>query len=111
MEEDLKQHILPWAEQFPERLRMTAFTKEHFEAAASWVASRAFGVDSHHGAATVTSLIKSVPTRAWSEPRKALTGDLPLRAGMSLCPLADAFNHKVRLGQCPLDARRCIILC
>ena len=49
MHEDYEEHVLPLVEQYPERLRAGDFTPERFMVAASWVASRAFGVDSHHG--------------------------------------------------------------
>ena len=49
MDEDFQQHVAPWAAQFPERLRLEAFNLESFRNAASWIASRAFGVDDYHG--------------------------------------------------------------
>ena len=50
MREDFEEHLRPWAAQFPSHLRVAAFTWERFKTAASWVASRAFGVDGWHGA-------------------------------------------------------------
>ena len=50
MREDFEEHLLPWAAQFPDRLRLPEFTWDRFRTAASWVASRAFGVDGWHGA-------------------------------------------------------------
>jgi SET domain-containing protein 6 len=49
MREDFEEVVLPLVAQYPERLPPAAFTLDRFMAAASWVASRAFGVDSHHG--------------------------------------------------------------
>jgi len=50
MREDFEEHLLPWAAQFSDRLRLAEFTWDRFRVAASWVASRAFGVDGWHGA-------------------------------------------------------------
>ena len=49
-EEDFQEHVLPLIEQHPGILKAEVFTLHNFRRAASWVASRAFGVDSHHGA-------------------------------------------------------------
>jgi SET domain-containing protein 6 len=49
MREDFEEHLLPWARQFSDRLRLVDFTLNRFRVAASWVASRAFGVDGWHG--------------------------------------------------------------
>lgn len=48
-------HVLPLVDQHPGLLKAEMFTIGNFRRAASWVASRAFGVDSHHGAAALTS--------------------------------------------------------
>lgn len=48
--EDFEEVVLPLvARLHPGRLSPGAFTLERFRAAASWIASRAFGVDSFHG--------------------------------------------------------------
>ena len=49
--EDFEEAVAPLAARHPGRLSPGAFTLERFRAAASWVASRAFGVDSFHGEA------------------------------------------------------------
>jgi hypothetical protein len=48
-QEDFETHVLPLVEQHPMLLKAEVFTLANFRKAASWVASRAFGVDSHHG--------------------------------------------------------------
>ena len=48
-------HVLPLVDQHPGLLKAEIFTIENFRSGASWVASRAFGVDSHHGAPALTS--------------------------------------------------------
>ncbi|CAL8465452.1 g4988 [Coccomyxa elongata] len=52
-QEDFDTHVLPLLRQHPDRLAANAFTLEGFRMAASWVASRAFGVDSFHGMSMV----------------------------------------------------------
>ncbi len=47
--EDFETHVPALVEQHADRLRADSFTLESFRVAASWVASRAFGVDSFHG--------------------------------------------------------------
>ena len=49
MLEDYEDTVLPLLEQYPESLNKAHFTFETFQIAASWVASRAFGVDKWHG--------------------------------------------------------------
>lgn len=49
MREDFEEAVLPLVARYPGRLSPGAFTLQGFHAAASWVASRAFGVDSFHG--------------------------------------------------------------
>ena len=50
MLEDYEEHIAPLVGRYPDQLRRTQdFTFERFKIAASWVSSRAFGVDSWHG--------------------------------------------------------------
>ncbi len=48
--EDFHAHVPPLCAAHPGRLPARRMTLEAFRAAASWVASRAFGVDSYHGA-------------------------------------------------------------
>ncbi len=48
--EDFNAHVPPLCAAHPERLPARRMTLDAFRAAASWVASRAFGVDSYHGA-------------------------------------------------------------
>ncbi len=55
-EEDFDTNVLPLARQHPDRLAANAFTLEAFRTAASWVASRAFGVDSFHGRSNLNYL-------------------------------------------------------
>ncbi|BDA50036.1 probable N-lysine methyltransferase SETD6 at N-terminal half [Coccomyxa sp. Obi] len=52
-QEDFDTNVLPLLRQHPDRLATDAFTLEAFRTAASWVASRAFGVDSFHGMSMV----------------------------------------------------------
>lgn len=49
MEEDYIDHIVPAMQRHPERFKVDNMTLELFCAAASWVSSRAFFVDSTHG--------------------------------------------------------------
>lgn len=49
--EDFEEHAQPLLEKYPGRLRPDFLTLDNFHAAASFVASRAFGVDEWHGAA------------------------------------------------------------
>lgn len=49
-QEDFEMHVIPLVKQHPRILKADVFTLDNFRRAASWVASRAFGVDSHHGA-------------------------------------------------------------
>ena len=50
MLEDFEEHIVPLMGKYPDELtRAQDFTFERFKVAASWVSSRAFGVDSWHG--------------------------------------------------------------
>ncbi|PRW44560.1 ribosomal lysine N-methyltransferase 3 [Chlorella sorokiniana] len=51
--EDFEEHVLPLLEKYPGRLRPDFVTLPNFHAAASLVASRAFGVDEWHGDAMV----------------------------------------------------------
>ncbi|KAI7837623.1 hypothetical protein COHA_008549 [Chlorella ohadii] len=51
--EDFEEHILPLVGKYPGRLRPEFVTLPNFHAAASLVASRAFGVDEWHGDAMV----------------------------------------------------------
>ena len=48
-QEDFETHVLPLVKQHPMLLKAEVFTLANFRKAASWVASRAFGVDSDHG--------------------------------------------------------------
>ena len=48
-QEDFEMHVIPLVKQHPRILKPDDFTLDNFRRAASWVASRAFGVDSHHG--------------------------------------------------------------
>ena len=48
-QEDFETHVLPLVCEHPTLFKSEFFTLENFRMAASWVASRAFGVDSHHG--------------------------------------------------------------
>jgi hypothetical protein len=48
--EDFEEHVQPLVEKYPGRLRPDFLTLDNFHAAASFVASRAFGVDEWHGA-------------------------------------------------------------
>ena len=137
MDDDFREHIAPWAAQFPDRLRLEAFNLDNFRNVASWVASRAFGVDDYYGtyslpASSRPALPRLAPPRP-APPRpcppcptlilsallhSSLRSDLLVAqyyialphfgahrrrsselklwsiAGMSLVPLADAFNHK-----------------
>ncbi|CAL5222086.1 g4393 [Coccomyxa viridis] len=52
-QDDFETHVLPLVEQHPGLLKAETFTIDNFRRAASWVASRAFGVDSHHGMSLV----------------------------------------------------------
>ena len=54
-QEDFDMHVQPLVEQHPGLLKAETFTIDNFRRAASWVASRAFGVDSNHGAPAETS--------------------------------------------------------
>jgi SET domain-containing protein 6 len=47
--DDYAAHVAPALARHPARLRAAGLTREHYAAAASLVASRAFGVDSSHG--------------------------------------------------------------
>ena len=50
MLEDYEEHIAPLVGKYPHQLRRAQdFAFERFKIAASWVSSRAFGVDSWHG--------------------------------------------------------------
>ena len=71
MREDFEEHLLPWAAQFPERLRLIDFTWDRFRVAASWVASRAFGVDGWHGAGGNHAAKSCTPI--WPRVRRTLT--------------------------------------
>jgi hypothetical protein len=51
-QEDFETNVLPLVHQYPDRMPLPAFNLQTFRIAASWVASRAFGVDSYHGAKT-----------------------------------------------------------
>lgn len=53
MEEDFSSHLQPLPRRHPRRLQAAFWTLDNFKRAASWVASRAFGVDSWHGDAMV----------------------------------------------------------
>ncbi len=55
-QEDFDTHVLPLLRQHPDRLAANAFNLEGFRMAASWVASRAFGVDSFHGLSEIDHL-------------------------------------------------------
>ena len=48
MQEDWETHLLPLVTQYP-ALKQPSMTLDSFRVAASWVASRAFGVDNYHG--------------------------------------------------------------
>lgn len=56
--EDWETHLLPLVQQakYPE-LSSSALTLDLFRAAASWVASRAFGVDSYHGTLSLQTVV------------------------------------------------------
>ena len=55
MLEDYKEHIADLVGRYPDQLtRAQDFTFERFKIAASWVSSRAFGVDSWHGESRLT---------------------------------------------------------
>lgn len=47
--QDYETHIVPLLATYPDRLDATQLTQASFNAAASWVASRAFGIDDYHG--------------------------------------------------------------
>lgn len=47
-QEDWETHLLPLVSQYP-ALSHPSMTLDTFRVAASWLASRAFGVDSYHG--------------------------------------------------------------
>lgn len=53
MAEDFETHVLPLLERYPGRLRREGITLENFHVAASYVASRAFGIDDYHGESTI----------------------------------------------------------
>lgn len=48
-QEDYETNVLPLLDLYPKRMPRHAFTLDVFRVAVSWVASRAFGVDSYHG--------------------------------------------------------------
>ena len=62
-QEDFDTHVSPLVEQHQGLLKAETFTIDNFRRAASWVASRAFGVDSHHGAPAVSSVSSGMFTR------------------------------------------------
>lgn len=53
MKEDFEVNVAPMPSKYPTRLRSSYFTLDNFMRAASLVASRAFGIDEHHGEAMV----------------------------------------------------------
>lgn len=50
--EDWETHLKPLVTQYP-ALKQPSMTLDSFRVAASWVASRAFGVDNYHGVSIV----------------------------------------------------------
>lgn len=56
--EDFITNVLPLVNEYPEQLAAHAFTLDNFRIAASWVASRAFGVDSYHGMTCASMQVK-----------------------------------------------------
>lgn len=108
--EDVEEHILPLLDKYPGRLRPDYITLPNFHAAASLVASRAFGVDEWHGETSgccsegaaaclrhgqpwlsTGRLYGSMPPAA---PTSCSGLSLPMAAGDAMVPLADIFNHK-----------------
>ncbi|KAK9789397.1 hypothetical protein WJX73_003152 [Symbiochloris irregularis] len=51
--QDYEQNIAPLLSKYPDRLRSAQMTLDLFHTVASWVASRAFGVDDYHGMSMV----------------------------------------------------------
>jgi hypothetical protein len=47
--EDYEETVVPLCEEYPTRFNSKKMSLELFRIAGSWVASRAFGVDSFHG--------------------------------------------------------------
>ena len=52
-QEDWETHLLPLIDQYP-ALNHPSMNLDTFRVAASWLASRAFGVDSYHGKHGIT---------------------------------------------------------
>ena len=70
--EDFEEAVAPLVARHPGRLSPGAFTLQGFRAAASWVASRAFGVDSFHGGGPLGPAALSPPEIT------CRVGDLPV---------------------------------
>ena len=76
--------MLPVLQRHPHVFDLGAMSLEAFRCAASLVGSRAFGINEFHGAR---------PQACPAHIRRALK-PASQRAGMSMLPLGDAFNHK-----------------
>ncbi len=122
-QEDFEMHVIPLVKQHPRILKADVFTLDNFRRAASWVASRAFGVDSHHGAIllaiktawhTVLAMIGFSCTKDYFQhmiltlARNAVSADCLLDlaltrlqpAPLMYCPaslLLKAFHHQVMM--------------
>ena len=79
--EDYETDIVPVLQRHPDVFKGKDLTLAAFRNAASWVGSRAFGINAYHGTTAVLTSTQTVT-------------DQCLTPGMALMPLADAFNHK-----------------
>ena len=68
MLEDYEEHIAPLVKRYPDQLgRPQDFAFDRFKIAASWVSSRAFGVDSWHGEDEASSPDDSESCQQWRQ--------------------------------------------
>ena len=58
--QDYELHIAPLLAKYPDRLNAALLKQISFNAAASWVASRAFGIDSYHGESAEINLASAI---------------------------------------------------